>query len=57
MPTLVLHARTTRSHPSNPVAMAAGIPGARFIELESQNQILLEGEFHVRAFIAETAGR
>jgi hypothetical protein len=43
--------------------MAAGIPGARFIELESQNHILLEGEptfeafiDHVRAFIAETAG-
>jgi len=42
---------------------AAGIPGARFFELESQSHILLEGEpafdefiAHVRAYVAETAG-
>lgn len=65
VPTLVLHARDDNVAPvESGRTMAAGIPGARFIELESQNHILLEGEpafeefiDHVRAFIAETAGR
>ncbi|WP_254634291.1 alpha/beta fold hydrolase [Mesorhizobium sp. GbtcB19] len=64
VPTLVLHARDDNVAPvESGRTMAAGIPGARFIELESQNHILLEGEpafeefiDHVRAFIAETAG-
>ncbi|WP_246684748.1 alpha/beta hydrolase [Mesorhizobium sp. B2-7-1] len=65
VPTLVLHARDDNVAPvESGRTMAAGIPGARFIELDSQNHILLEGEpafeefiDHVRAFIAETAGR
>ncbi|WP_292497021.1 alpha/beta hydrolase [Mesorhizobium sp.] len=64
VPTLVLHARDDNVAPvESGRTMAAGISGARFIELESQNHILLEGEpafeefiDHVRAFIAETAG-
>ncbi|MDG4882885.1 alpha/beta fold hydrolase [Mesorhizobium sp. WSM4884] len=64
VPTLVLHAREDNVAPvESGRTMAAGIPGARFFELESQNHILLEGEpafdefiAHVRAFIAETAG-
>jgi pimeloyl-ACP methyl ester carboxylesterase len=64
VPTLVLHARDDNVAPvESGRTLAAGIPGARFIELESQNHILLEGEpafeefiGHVRAFIAETAG-
>jgi len=64
VPMLVLHARDDNVAPvESGRTMAAGIPGARFIELESQNHILLEGEpafeefiDHVRAFIAETAG-
>ncbi|WP_245340525.1 alpha/beta fold hydrolase [Mesorhizobium sp. WSM4313] len=64
VPTLVLHARDDNVAPvESGRTMAAGIPGARFIELDSQNHILLEGEpafeefiDHVRAFIAETTG-
>ncbi|WP_245513678.1 MULTISPECIES: alpha/beta hydrolase [unclassified Mesorhizobium] len=64
VPTLVLHAREDNVAPvESGRTMAAGIPGARFFELESQNHILLEGEpafdefiAHVRAFVAETAG-
>lgn len=64
VPTLVLHARDDNVAPvESGRTMAAGIPGARFIELESRNHILLEGEpafgefiDHVHAFVAETAG-
>ncbi|WP_245420430.1 MULTISPECIES: alpha/beta hydrolase [unclassified Mesorhizobium] len=64
VPTLVLHARDDNVAPvESGRTLAAGIPGARFLELESRNHILLEGEpafdefvGHVRAFIAETAG-
>ncbi|SFO64026.1 Serine aminopeptidase, S33 [Mesorhizobium sp. NFR06] len=64
VPTLVLHAREDNVAPvESGRTMAAGIPGARFFELESRNHILLEGEpafddfiAHVRAFVAETAG-
>ncbi|OHV86520.1 hypothetical protein ORS3428_23760 [Mesorhizobium sp. ORS 3428] len=64
VPTLVLHAREDNVAPvESSRTMAAGIPGARFFELESQNHIMLEGEpafeefiAHVRAFVAETAG-
>ncbi|WP_245464709.1 MULTISPECIES: alpha/beta fold hydrolase [unclassified Mesorhizobium] len=64
VPTLVLHAREDNVAPvESGRTMAAGIPGARFFELESRNHILLEGEpafdefvGHVRAFVAETAG-
>ncbi|WP_245475315.1 MULTISPECIES: alpha/beta hydrolase [unclassified Mesorhizobium] len=64
VPTLVLHAREDNVAPvESGRTMAAGIPGASFFELESQNHILLEGEpafdefvAHVRAFVAGTAG-
>jgi pimeloyl-ACP methyl ester carboxylesterase len=64
VPTLVLHARDDNVAPvESGRTLAAGIPGAHFVELASQNHILLEGEpafeefiGHVRAFIAETAG-
>ncbi|TIU76424.1 MAG: hypothetical protein E5W06_31455 [Mesorhizobium sp.] len=64
VPTLVLHAREDNVAPvESGRTMAAGIPGASFLELESQNHILLEGEpafdefvAHVRAFVAGTAG-
>lgn len=64
VPTLVLHAREDNVAPvESGRTMAAGIPGARFFELESSNHVLLEGEpafdefiAHVRAFVAETAG-
>ncbi|MGX5844856.1 alpha/beta fold hydrolase [Mesorhizobium sp. ArgA1] len=64
VPTLVLHARQDAVAPvESGRTIAAGIPGARFFELESQNHILLHGEpafdefvAHVRAFVAETGG-
>lgn len=64
VPTLVLHARDDNVAPvESGRTMAAGIPGARFFELESPNHVLLEGEpafdefiAHVRAFVTETGG-
>ena len=44
-PTLVLHARDDDVTPiSAGRALAAGIPGAEFVELDSKNHVLLEGE-------------
>jgi len=64
VPTLVLHAREDAVAPVEAgKAFASGIPDARFIELDSPNHILLEGEpafaqfiNHVHAFVDETAG-
>jgi pimeloyl-ACP methyl ester carboxylesterase/DNA-binding CsgD family transcriptional regulator len=45
MPTLVLHARGDRVRPfSHGRLLAASIPGARLVALESENHILLEDE-------------
>ncbi len=45
MPTLVIHAREDAAVPvSAGRQMAALIPGAEFVELDSKNHILLEGE-------------
>ena len=45
VPTLVMHARSDGRIPySEGRALAAGIPGARFVTLESRNHILLESE-------------
>src|SRR5690606_39152043 len=45
VPTLVLHARDDEVTPANEGRLlAAGIPGAEFVELDSRNHILLEGE-------------
>jgi pimeloyl-ACP methyl ester carboxylesterase len=65
VPTLVLHAHGDAVAPAESgKAFAAGIPRARFIELDSANHILLESEpafaqfvQHVRTFILETARR
>jgi pimeloyl-ACP methyl ester carboxylesterase len=44
-PTLVMHARHDARVPFEAGRrMAAGIPGARFVPLESQNHVILEGE-------------
>lgn len=45
VPTLVLHARRDEAVPlSEGRLIAAGIPQAKFVQLESRNHILLEGE-------------
>ena len=45
MPTLVMHARADGRVPfENGRRMAAGIPGARFVPLQSRNHLLLEDE-------------
>jgi DNA-binding CsgD family transcriptional regulator len=44
-PTLVLHARgDARIPPEQGRMLAAGIPGARFVELDSRNHVLLDHE-------------
>jgi pimeloyl-ACP methyl ester carboxylesterase/DNA-binding SARP family transcriptional activator len=61
VPTLVIHSRGDVFAPSaRGKEMAAGIPGARFISLDSNNHLLLEGEpaldrlyAEMRAFLAE----
>jgi class 3 adenylate cyclase/pimeloyl-ACP methyl ester carboxylesterase len=63
-PTLVMHARHDARVPFESARrLAAGIPGARFVSLESQNHVLLEGEpafgrflEEMRAFIRPEAG-
>jgi pimeloyl-ACP methyl ester carboxylesterase len=63
-PTLVMHARHDARVPfESGRRLAAGIPGARFVPLESQNHVLLEGEpafarflEEMRAFIRPDAG-
>ncbi len=65
VPTLVMHARNDARVPFElGRRMAAGIPGARFVPLESQNHIMLEGEpalgrflEELKAFIEPKAGR
>jgi pimeloyl-ACP methyl ester carboxylesterase/DNA-binding SARP family transcriptional activator len=65
VPTLVMHAHGDAVAPVEAGrAFAAGIPRARFIELDSANHILIEGEpafaqfvEHIREFVLETAGR
>jgi len=64
VPTLVMHARNDARVPfESGRRIAAGIPGARFVPLESPNHIMLEGEpalerflGELRAFIALKAG-
>jgi class 3 adenylate cyclase len=61
VPTLVIHARKDAVAPIDEGrSFAVGIPGARFVELDSANHILLEGEpafqeflREVRAFVGE----
>jgi pimeloyl-ACP methyl ester carboxylesterase len=61
VPTLVIHSRGDVFTPSNlGKEMAAGIAGARFVSLDSQNHLLLEGEpaleqlySEMRAFLSE----
>ena len=53
-PTLVLHARGDRGIPFEVGQdLAAGIPGARFVPLDSDNHILLGDEPAFRVFIDE----
>ena len=64
VPTLVMHARHDARVPfESGRRMAAGIPGARLVPLESENHIMLEGEpaqgrflEELKAFIAPKAG-
>ena len=45
VPTLVLHCRNDAAVPFDEGRrLAAGIPGARFVALESRNHVVLEGE-------------
>jgi class 3 adenylate cyclase/pimeloyl-ACP methyl ester carboxylesterase len=63
VPTLVMHARHDARVPfESGRRLAAGIPGARFVPLESQNHIMIQGEpalarflEELQAFIAPTA--
>jgi class 3 adenylate cyclase/pimeloyl-ACP methyl ester carboxylesterase len=65
VPTLVMHARHDARVPFElGRRMAAGIPGARFVPLESPNHVMLEGEpalarclEELKAFIEPEAGR
>jgi pimeloyl-ACP methyl ester carboxylesterase/DNA-binding winged helix-turn-helix (wHTH) protein len=53
-PTLVLHARGDSVAPFEEGRLiAAGIPGARFVELDSDNHVILEGEPAWPRFIEE----
>ncbi|MGA8920234.1 MAG: hypothetical protein WB540_16020, partial [Pseudolabrys sp.] len=55
VPTLVLHSRNDAWIPFDEGrTLAAGIPGARFVALESRNHLPLEGEPAWRKFIDET---
>jgi class 3 adenylate cyclase/pimeloyl-ACP methyl ester carboxylesterase len=54
VPTLVMHARHDARVPfESGRRMAAGIPGARFVPLESRNHIMLEGEPALARFLEE----
>lgn len=54
VPTLILHARDDRVVPfSSGLAYAERIPGARFVELDSSNHILLAGEPAFQRFLEE----
>jgi pimeloyl-ACP methyl ester carboxylesterase len=53
-PTLVLHARGDAVHPlSEGLEIAASIPGARFVELSTDNHVLLPSEDAFDAALAE----
>ena len=64
VPTLVMHARHDARVPfESGRRLAAGIPGARFVPLESQNHLILESEpafarflDEIRAFLAPSVG-
>jgi pimeloyl-ACP methyl ester carboxylesterase len=54
VPTLVMHARHDARVPfESGRRMAAGIPGARFVPLESQNHVMLEGQPALARFLEE----
>jgi pimeloyl-ACP methyl ester carboxylesterase len=54
VPTLVMHARHDARVPfESGRRMAAGIPGARFVPLESQNHVILPGEPAFDRFLEE----
>ena len=54
VPTLVMHARQDARVPFElGRRMAAGIPGARLVPLESPNHIMLEGEPALERFLEE----
>ena len=55
VPTLVLHCRNDAAIPFDEGrTLAAGIPGAKFVALESRNHMLLEGEPAWQKFLDET---
>lgn len=57
VPTIVLHARDDRVAPfSSGLSFAEHIPGARFVELDSANHILLAEEPAFRRFMDEARG-
>jgi pimeloyl-ACP methyl ester carboxylesterase len=57
VPTLVLHARDDRRVPlEQGRLLAAAIPGARFVTLDSSNHILLADEPAWTRFLAEVEG-
>ena len=57
MPTLVIHSRHDQAIPlAAGQEIADGIPGARFVVLDSQNHILLEEEPAWRTFVSELRG-
>jgi pimeloyl-ACP methyl ester carboxylesterase len=54
VPTLVMHARHDARVPfESGRRMAAGIPAARFVPLESRNHVILEGEPAFGRFLEE----
>jgi class 3 adenylate cyclase/pimeloyl-ACP methyl ester carboxylesterase len=54
VPTLVMHARHDARVPfESGRRLAAGIPGARFVPLESRNHVMLEGEPALERFLEE----
>ena len=54
VPTLVMHARHDARVPfESGRRLAAGIPGARFVPLESRNHVMLEGEPAFARFLEE----
>jgi pimeloyl-ACP methyl ester carboxylesterase len=54
VPTLVMHAREEARVPFEAGRrMAAGIPGARFVPLQSRNHLILESEPAFPRFIEE----
>jgi pimeloyl-ACP methyl ester carboxylesterase len=54
VPTLVMHCRQDARVPFEAGRrLAAGIPGARFVPLESRNHIMLEGEPALTRFLEE----